>query len=258
MHTISNKFDFISYADDTTLISNISKFKFDDITNKHRSVAANINAELIKISNWVAVNAKKCHIMLFRHRQKKLQLEKCLDIEINHTKITMINEFNFLGLTINEHVDWTSHSSKISNKIARTIGVMKKIKSFLPPSILKLLYNSLILPHLYFCITACGFNINRIVKLQKKAIRTISNSKFNAHTEPLFKELRLLKISDIFNLQCLKFYFNVTHRQNPVFFFTFFIQNITVHSHETRQRHHIHIRIRIRIFIWSFRPGDPC
>ena len=43
MHTISNKFDFISYADDTTLISNISKFKFDDITNKLRSVAANIH-----------------------------------------------------------------------------------------------------------------------------------------------------------------------------------------------------------------------
>ena len=77
MHTISNKFDLISYADDTTLISNISKFKFDDITNKHRSVAANINAELIKISNWVAVNklslnAKNCHIMLFHHRQSKL------------------------------------------------------------------------------------------------------------------------------------------------------------------------------------------
>ena len=153
----------------------------------------------------------------------------------------MINEFNFLGLTINEHMDWTSHSNKISNKIARTIGVMKKIKSFIPASILKLMYNSLILPHLYFCITAWGFNANRIVKLQKKAIRTISNSKFNAHTEPLFKELRLLKISDIFNLQCLKFYFNVTHRQTPVFFFTFFIQNNTVHSHETRKRHHIHI-----------------
>ena len=79
MHTISNKFDLVSYADDTTLISNISKFKFDDLTNKHRIVAANINAELNKISNWVAVNklslnAKKCHIMLFHRRPKKLQL----------------------------------------------------------------------------------------------------------------------------------------------------------------------------------------
>ena len=88
---------------------------------------------------------------------------------------------------------------------------------------------------------AWGFNTNIIFKLQKKAIRTISNSKFNAHTEPLFKELRLLKISYIFNLQYKKLYFNVTHRQTPVFFLTFFIQNNTVHSHETRQRHHIHI-----------------
>ena len=61
MHTISNNFDFISYADDTTLIGNISKFKFDNITNKHRSVAANINAELIKIGNWIAVNKMPHH-----------------------------------------------------------------------------------------------------------------------------------------------------------------------------------------------------
>ena len=79
MHIISNKFDFVSYLDHTTLSSNILKFKFDDITNKHRSVAANINAEHVKISNWVAVNklslnAKKCHIMLFHHRQKTIAI----------------------------------------------------------------------------------------------------------------------------------------------------------------------------------------
>ena len=103
------------------------------------------------------------------------------------------------------------------------------------------MYNSLILPDLYFCITLWGFNTNIIFKLQKKAIRN-SNSKFNAHTEPLFKELRLLKISDIFNLQCLKFHFNVTHRQTPVFVFTFFIQNNTAFTLKTTKTPHSYHR----------------
>ena len=34
----------------------------------------------------------------------------------------------------------------------------------------------------------------------------MTNSKYNSHTEPLFKELKLLKISDIFKIQCMKFW----------------------------------------------------
>ena len=42
-----------------------------------------------------------------------------------------------------------------------------------------------------------GYENEKIFKLQKKAIRIISLAKYNAHTEPLFKTLNLLKINDI-------------------------------------------------------------
>ena len=51
-----------------------------------------------------------------------------------------------------------------------------------------------------------GFEWGRLTKLQKRALRIITNSKYNAHTEPLFKDLYLLKIKDIFDVQCMKFY----------------------------------------------------
>ena len=57
----------------------------------------------------------------------------------------------------------------------------------------------------------------RIFKLQKKAIRMISLAKYNAHTEPLFKTLNLLKINDIFTSSQLKFYYKFLKNDLPHF-----------------------------------------
>ena len=67
----------------------------------------------------------------------------------------------------------------------------------IPQNILKILCNSLILPHLQYCILSWGFKSDRIFKLQKRAVRIIACSKYNAHTEPLLKTLNLFKIEDI-------------------------------------------------------------
>ena len=65
---------------------------------------------------------------------------------------------------------------------------------------------------------AWGFKCNRIFTLQKKAIRIITKSKFNSHTEPLFRELSLLKVEHLFQMQCLKFHYNVINERTPDFF----------------------------------------
>ena len=59
--------------------------------------------------------------------------------------------------------------------------------------------------------------ISRLIKLQKRAIRIITDSKYNSHTEPLLKSLNLLKINDIFTIQCLKFFHNYINGRVPVF-----------------------------------------
>lgn len=106
-------------------------------------------------------------------------------MEINGVPIELVNEFNFLGTTLDEHMSWQSHIQKISSKIACTTGTMTRLKIFLPDHILKLIYNSLILPHLNFAILVWGGNFKQLQKLQIWAIRTITNSKYNSHTDPL-------------------------------------------------------------------------
>ena len=70
--------------------------------------------------------------------------------------------------------------------------MINRLKHTLPPRILLTLYNTLILPHLHYGLLLWGHYSDRILKFQKRAIRTISNSKFNWHTEPICKLLSIL------------------------------------------------------------------
>ena len=94
-------------------------------------------------------------------------------------------------------------------------------KKNLPAHILRILYNSLIFPHLQYSILAWGFKMDRLEKWQKRTVRIISCSKYNSHTGPLFKNLNLLKLNDFFELNVLKLYYK--HRKNIL---PFYISNI--------------------------------
>ncbi len=84
------------------------------------------------------------------------------------------------------------------------MGSLNKLKHFLSLNAKILIYNSLILSHVHFCILTCGYQCDRVLKLQKRIIRIISLGKCNVHTEKIFKTLKLLKVSDILKLQELK------------------------------------------------------
>ena len=142
--------------------------------------------------------------MIFHYRQRGDI--PSLDTNLNNVNIERVHTFDFLGLTLSETLDWSHHIDKISNKISKVLGIMSRIKRFTSSAILRMIYNSLILPHLYYATLAWGFNNTRIFKLQKRAVRLICKTKYNEHTDPLLKKLSLLKMPDIFTLQCTKFY----------------------------------------------------
>ena len=160
---------------------------------------------------------------------------------MNDTIIERVTNFDFLGLTLNEHLNWKPHIDKIANKISRTIGILNRQKHFLPLHSKLHIYSSLILSYINFGILSWGYQCERITKLQKKAVRIISLSKYNAHTEPIFKELKLLKVSDILKLQELKFFYRYQHKQLPTYHLELpFQANSFTHAYNTRQHHDIH------------------
>ena len=67
------------------------------------------------------------------------------------------------------------------------------------------------------------------------------NSKYNAHTEPLLKQLRLLKVNDIFEVQCLKFWYKFVNKKLPTYFRDMFIYNYELHDIVTRSHDRLHL-----------------
>ena len=85
------------------------------------------------------------------------------------------------------------------------------------------IYNALILPHINYCLLSWGSGsaAKNIFLQQKRAIRAISGAGYNAHTEPLFKIYKLLKIDDIYNCRLLVLYYNLLHNKVPQYLSSF-------------------------------------
>ena len=66
--------------------------------------------------------------------------------------IERVDEFNFLGLTLDSNLNWRKNTEKISNKCSKTIGILNRLKHVLPLDIKVLLYSTLILSHIIYCI----------------------------------------------------------------------------------------------------------
>ena len=116
---------------------------------------------------------------------------------------------------------------------------MTRLKNFLPPYILKIMYNSLVMPYLQYGILVWGSCADKLFKLQKRSVRILNNAKYNAHTDPIFKSLHLLKVLDISRLQEIKFIYKFENSMLPKYFISMFTRNSHIHSYSTRNSNHL-------------------
>ena len=246
----TNLLDSTLFADDTSLVSSFSAFTL----NGTASTAA-INTELDKVFAWLCVNklslnVSKTKYMIF-HNKLDRRMVPLEPLKINGTKIKLVDEFDFLGITIDSKLTWKPHTKKIIGKISRTVGMMKKIKRYAPSNVLKTLYQSLVNSHLTYGIKCWGFAHNQVMPIQKKAIRVMTNSKTNSHTSPLFKHNKILKVEDMFKLSCLKMHFKIEREVSAPIFRSIHTRNWEVHDYNTRQR-------VIRVIHPNFRSNINC
>ena len=143
--------------------------------------------------------------MIFHRQQKGV---KELNIIINDTNIERVQSFNFLGITLSENMSWTNHVLSIKKKIStsKVVGILYRFRNTFPLDVLKTLYKSLVLSYINYGLLLWGIEVKKLESIQKRAIRLITGSNYVAHIEPLFIQLGVLKVQDIFKLRLLKFY----------------------------------------------------
>ena len=94
--------------------------------------------------------------------------------------IEFVRDFNFLGIKIVTNLNWLSHTNFLANTIRKPAGVLNKLRDILPQCVLTAIYFSLIQCHFNYAILAWGHQRNRLFKLEKRILRTITYSPYCA------------------------------------------------------------------------------
>ncbi len=197
-----------------------------------------INSELKNVKNWLNsnklfVNHAKSNFLIFT----KKRIKHKFSILLNSTEIKQAHHTKYLGVIINDKLDWKDHVSFLKSKLSKSSYIIWKLKHFVDKATLKCVYYSLVYSHLHYCISSWGSaspsNLNSLVTLQKRIIRTISCQPARSHTNPLFLDLGILKLNDIYKLEVAKLMFRqgknciINNSICPV-------NLVSHHSHHTR------------------------
>ena len=185
------------FADDATL------YLFGrDLTN----VFQKANQDLYIFYNWclsnrLSVNLNKTFFMLFTNKDINI----LPPLMFHNIAIQQTFQHKLLGVTIDHKLTFKPYISELIIKLSRNISLLYQVKEIMPNSVLKIMYNAHILPYLQYCMPVwCNTyptHLLSLFRMQKKALRIITNSTFYEHTHPLFKETQILKLFDLNKLQ---------------------------------------------------------
>ena len=234
---VSDVIKFILFADDSNIFFH-SKNP-DDLIDM-------ANAEIPKILNWLAtnrltLNVKKTHFVIFRNPGKAVNLTKTLYID--NTPIEQAPYTKFLGVYLDEKLDWAKHIDVIKGKIARGVGILTRARPFLDKSIMKTLYYSFVYPYFLYNIEAWGSThkkyLEPLFRIQKRAVRVIAGVPRNSPSKMCFESLKILKLEELHHMSIQSFMYKWYHNKLPSIFDDFF-KRVT-HHHATRLMHSVTI-----------------
>jgi len=153
---------FLLYINDISAISKTLQFHlFADDTNILysnkclKSLEKKMNDELKKLYEWLitnklTLNIKKSNFVIFSSLRKKVHYE--VNLKINCVPLENKNYVKYLGILLDSNLTWKPHIDLISDKISKIIGLISKLRHFVPTATLIAIYKSLIQPYLSYGI----------------------------------------------------------------------------------------------------------
>ena len=217
------------FADDTFIIYN---------SKKPKTIETVINTELKEVVKWLrlnklSLNAAKTELIFFHSKSRPLDYDP-ISIKFNGIKLSPVDYVKYLGMYIDKHLDWNHHIHELSKKLSRANGILSKLRYNASLETCVQVYYSIFYSHLIYGCNVWGLsseeNIQKIEVLQKKCIRILTFADFTAHSNPIFIDLKLLKVRDVIKLSQLQLVYGFVSGRLPVDLMTLFRLSGDVHT----------------------------
>ena len=213
--------------------------------------------------NCLSLNIDKTNFLIFHPYNKPLKQH--VTIKINKKAIMEKEYIKYLGVLVDSSLSWKYQISSLTKKISRSIGVMYKLRPFLPLSVMKNVYYSLMYSHIIYAIEVWGSafktELDKILILQKRVMRLMTFKDVFPATpgplqsaDPIFVKMNSMKVVDIYKYQVAKFVFKCLNQNTPVQFHNWFKLNQLIHGHLTRSNFNVNEGVAINnLFVPSIR-----
>ena len=195
----------IQFADDTTLYHGCRHLKYSKFC---------IESDLAVIEDWFAankltLNVGKTVLMLFKPKTKRANQNKeniKLNISLNGEKIPCKTHTKFLGLLIDENLNWEQHVANLLLRIRSRLGLLRKGKNLLTKHTKKILYYAQMHSLFQYGIVIWGPlipspKLKKLQKLQNKCVQLIDPRNC---IDKIYREHKIPKISEMITLECCK------------------------------------------------------
>ena len=233
LHTAIKHSKVYHFADDTSILN---------IDYSLKKINKQCNHDLKLLCEWlrankISLNTQKSEIIVFRSKQKT-KINKTLNFRLSGQKMSLKKSVKYLGIHLDEHLSWDTHMAITLPKLNRAAGMLAKIRYYVSYDTLLNIYYAIFNSHLTYGSQSWGQGTSKIVnkfeEIQNKAIRIIHFKKRQDPYLPLYKQSKILKLTDLIKLNNCVLVSNHQNKKLPTAFKNFFVPINEFHSHTTR------------------------
>ena len=220
------------FADDTNLLISNNSLKY--INNK-------INLDLRFLNNWlkankISLNTSKTELILFKQKSKIINFN--LKIKFNGKKLFLSDHVKYLGIYIDQHLNWNFHIDQLRLKLARANGMLSKIRHYVPYHTLINIYHGISSSHLTYSCIIWGQKFSLYQKsisiLQNKPIRIMHFQSHDISATPFYQQSKILKLYDHVKMKNFLLIHNYHNKELPKTLQNHFTQYKNTHSYNTK------------------------
>ena len=140
------------FADDSNIFHTFPKgqkeIDMDDVNEKLKEV------QKWCIVNKLTINLKKTNYMVIKGQRQSVEIKGVLTL--SETVINRVHVASFVGIQIDETLKWKDQVQSIHKCIRRKIGLLFKLRYYVPKHVLMLLYKCFIQSHIFYGIEVWG------------------------------------------------------------------------------------------------------
>ena len=165
--------------------------------------------------------------------------DRNIKLNINSRELKQENYTKYLGVISDNKLTWKVHIKQINFTLSKGLGWVYKLRHLVPKQSLKSLYSSFTQSHVLYGILNWGCASKTILEPLKhnlrKAVRIIESANYTAHSERIFKRLKIFNFDKLYMLETAKMIFQINNNTSNNFLQDEFMKTKTLHKYNTRQ-----------------------